>query len=182
MSFACRFTTLQAGMRMAAKCGISCRSGATRPALWETDALWVALTDAAVGQGGGFRCVPSLYRERARWPKAPVIDADGDETWLADTQGHQIEAVSAQTGDLIIWDYRLPHGNSWNNSAPPRIAFYVSMYPTSDDRLRRAAIESWKTGHCVPWWRNRPGYDRVEPSPPAALTNLGRRLIGPDGW
>jgi hypothetical protein len=167
---------------MAAKCGISCRSGATRPALWETDALWVALTDAAVGQGGGFRCVPSLYRERGRWPKAPVIDADGDETWLADTQGHQIEAVSAQTGDLIIWDYRLPHGNSRNNSAPPRSAFYVSMYPTSDDRLRRAAIESWKTGHCVPWWRNRPGYDRVEPSPPAALTNLGRRLIGPDGW
>jgi hypothetical protein len=107
---------------------------------------------------------------------------DGDETWLADTQGHQIEAVSAQTGDLIMWDYRLPHGNSQNNSAPPRIPFYVSMYPTSDNRLRRAAIESWKTGHCVRWWRNRPGYDRVEPWPPAALTNLGCRLIGLDGW
>jgi hypothetical protein len=141
----------------------------------------LALTDTDVGQGG-FRCVPSLYRDHEAWPKAPQLDADGDPTWLADTSGHEIVSVSAQAGDLIIWDYRLPHGNSKNISNAPRVAFYVAMFPAGDEAHRQAAVESWRSGCCVPWWRSRPGYDHVEPWPPAALTELGRRLLGLDPW
>jgi len=141
----------------------------------------LALTDTAIGQGG-FRCVPTLYRSRDKWPQAPVMDANGDENWLANTDGHPIEAVPARSGDLIVWDYRLPHGNSRNASTLPRLAFYVAMFPTINDNLRQGAIESWRSGRCVPWWRNRPGYDRVEPWSSATLTDLGRRLIGLDGW
>jgi len=141
----------------------------------------LALTDTAADQGG-FRCVPSLYHDRAAWPRAPIIDRDG-ENWLANTEGREIVHVSAQTGDLIVWDSRLPHGNSKNRSSKPRIAFYVMMGPfPPDGALRQAQIDSWRTGRCVPWWRSRPGYDRAEPWPPATLTKLGRRLLGLDEW
>ena len=140
----------------------------------------VALTDTAADQGG-FRCIPSLYRSRDAWPTKPSIDADGEKNWRADSNAGDIVHVPAQAGDLIVWDSRLAHGNSKNVSAMPRIAFYVMMYP-EDEQLRKAAVGSWRTGLCVPWWRDRLGYDRVEPWPPASLTELGRRLLGLDRW
>jgi ectoine hydroxylase-related dioxygenase (phytanoyl-CoA dioxygenase family) len=141
----------------------------------------LALTDTAADQGG-FRCVPSLYRACGAWPKLPAIDDDGEENWLADRTGRDIVHVPAGTADLIVWDSRLPHGNSKNNSAHPRLAFYVLMGPQSEAAQRAAAIHSWRTGACVPWWRSRPGYDRIEPWPPAQLTDLGRRLLGLEEW
>jgi hypothetical protein len=143
----------------------------------------LALTDTAADQGG-WRCVPTLYHAPEEWPETPVIDADGDETWLADASGREIVYVPAAAGDLIVWDSHLPHGNSKNLADRPRLAFYISMFPADDssERERRASVESWQTGRCVPWWRSRPGYERVEPWPPAKLTPLGRRLLGIDAW
>jgi hypothetical protein len=143
----------------------------------------LALTDTAADQGG-FRCVPSLYRDRDAWPAKPTIGADGEQNWLADTTRYNIEHVSAKAGDLIVWDSLLPHGNSKNRSSRPRIAFYVLMgrADRTDERARQAQVESWRTGRCVPWWRNRPGYDWIEPWPPAKLNGLGRRLLGVEPW
>jgi hypothetical protein len=140
----------------------------------------LALTDTALDQGG-FRCVPSLYLNLDAWPRRPVIHADGEEDWLADTTGREIIHLSAKAGDLIVWDSRLAHSNSKNESSRPRIAFYILMGP-ADDRSRQTAVESWRSGRCVPWWRSRPGYDRIEPWPPAILTELGRKLLGLDSW
>jgi len=139
----------------------------------------LALTDTGIDQGG-FRCVPSLYSDRDAWPTEPTIDADGNENWLADITDREIVHVAAQTGDLIVWDSLLAHGNSKNLSSRPRIAFYVLMGRADrwDERERQASIESWRTGRCVPWWRGRPGYNRVERWSPASLTELGRRLLG----
>lgn len=140
----------------------------------------LALTNTAANQGG-FRCVPSLSHDHGAWPDEPRLDADGEESWLADTAGREIVNVPAQAGDLIVWDSRLPHGNSKNTAVRPRLAFYVMMGP-ADDAYRRVLVASWRTGRCVPWWRNRPGYDLVEPWPPATLTKLGKRLLGLDLW
>jgi hypothetical protein len=140
----------------------------------------LALTDTSVNQGG-FRCVPSLYHDRDSWPRKAIVDAEGEENWLADTTGREIVHVPAQAGDLIVWDSRLAHGNSKNTSSRPRIAFYVLMGP-ADEGGRKIAVDSWRTGRCVPWWRNRQGYDRIEPWPPATLTQLGRRLLGLESW
>jgi len=142
----------------------------------------LALTDTAADQGG-FRCVPSLLHDRDAWPRIPHIEADGDVTWNANAAGREVVHVPARAGDLIVWNSRLAHGNSRNLSDRPRLAFYVSMNPAARNAaLSAAAIESWHTGRCVPWWRTRPGYDRVEPWAPAHLTPLGRRLIGLDPW
>jgi hypothetical protein len=140
----------------------------------------LALTDTVANQGG-FRCVPSLYHDRAAWAREPFINRKGHENWLAKTDGREIVHVAAQAGDLIVWDSRLPHGNSKNRSSEPRLAFYVMMFP-ADEAIRQIQIESWRTGRCVPWWRSRPGYDRIEPWPPARLTKLGRRLLGLQDW
>jgi ectoine hydroxylase-related dioxygenase (phytanoyl-CoA dioxygenase family) len=141
----------------------------------------VALTDTDANQGG-FRCVPLLYQERDTWLRAPMLDHGSAKNWLANNiEGCEIVNVLAQTGDLIVWDSRLPHGNSKNASSEPRIAFYVMMAPM-EEALRQANVDSWRTGRCFPWWRNRPGYDHIEPWPPAALTPLGRRLLGLDDW
>jgi len=95
----------------------------------------VALTDTAATQGG-FRCVPSLYRDVDAWPRQPIIHADGEEDWLANTAGREVVHVPAKAGDLIVWDSRLAHSNSKNESSRPRIAFYVMM-GRADDRLPR---------------------------------------------
>jgi ectoine hydroxylase-related dioxygenase (phytanoyl-CoA dioxygenase family) len=64
-------------------------------------------------------------------------------------EGREIVNVSAQTGDLIVWDSRLPHGNSKNGSSEPRIGFYVMMAPM-EEALRRANVDSWRTRRCFP--------------------------------
>jgi hypothetical protein len=75
-----------------------------------------------------------------------------------------------KTGDLIVWDWRLPHSNSKTLSTRPRLA------------LRDTAIESWRGSRCVPWWWRHRGYDRIEPRPSARLSELDRRLIGLHAW
>ena len=143
----------------------------------------IALTDTAADQGG-WRSVPSLYRTPDQWTKETIIDEDGDECWPADTEGHEVIHAATKAGDLIVWDSHLPHANSKNLASEPRLAFYVSMNTAArqEDSVREATIESWRTGTCVPWWRDRPGFGRVEPWPPAQLTTLGRRLLGIDPW
>ncbi len=141
----------------------------------------IALTDTTAAQGG-FRCAPSLFRASETWPTVPDTDADGDEHWRTHSNGHDIVHVPALTGDLILWDSRLPHANSQNLSNQPRLAFYVMMFPAGDAALRAANVECWESGRCVPWWRDRLGYDRIEPWPSAQLTELGRRLLGLDAW
>ena len=101
---------------------------------------------------------------------------------MADPTGREIVHAPAAAGDLIVWNSRLPHGNSKNVSTVPRLAFYVSMNRVGDAAFCQASIDSWRTGRCVPWWRARHGYDRVEPWPPAQLTAPGRRLLGLDSW
>ncbi len=141
----------------------------------------VALTDTSENQGG-FRCAPALFRDSSRWPQQPTLDAQGDEEWLADPKPSEITHVALNKGDLLVWTYRLPHGNSLNLSDRPRLAFYVALHPSMDEATMKANIECWQTGQCVPWWRHRHGYDRVEPWPSADLTALGRKLLGLDSW
>jgi len=47
---------------------------------------------------------------------------------------------------------------------------------------RELGVASWRSGRAPAGMRPRPGYDRIEPWPPADLTLLGRRLLGLDNW
>lgn len=127
------------------------------------------VTDVGPGQAP-FTCVPELFRDPP---------SDPPETWGIDVGGAAVVDVLGSAGDLIIFDGRLPHGRAVNTSDRPRIAQYVTMWPPGSWGEDAAVHQDvWQTGRAFEGFRNKPGWDRVEPWPPAQLTPLGRSLLG----
>jgi hypothetical protein len=137
------------------------------------------LTDVAADQGA-FCAVPGVFADRDGWlarhPEAgPEVDVD--------LEGHPIVPVPGRAGDLVIFDSRLPHGNGANRAAAPRVVQYLTMQPVGywgEQPSDHAAL--YRSGRANPAQRWRPGWDGVQPGPPATLTPLGRRLVGLDPW
>ncbi len=134
---------------------------------------------AATGAGGGgFRCVPALFRDQDRWPHDWAPGRIGP----ASVEPAEVVEVPTSTGDVVIWDSRLPHANSLNASDRPRVAFYLQYFPPGDAAAASERLEDYLAGRAPVFFRNKPGHDRVEPWPPARLTRLGRRLLGAEPW
>ena len=134
-----------------------------------------------VGQnGGGFQCVPSVYRDLDGWLAAQAAEFDYDEPSFPDDRVIQIEG---RAGDLIVWRPSLPHGPAPNTSDRPRIGFFVNMRRSPiDEGERLQSVSWWRENRAPPWWRGLPGQLDPEPGPPARLTPLGRKLVGSDTW
>lgn len=147
----------------------------------------VYLTDASA-ERAPFCTIPAVYQNLAGWL------ADKPAEWShrsADFSGCEMTPVPGNAGDLLIWDAKLPHGPGWNRSSSPRLMQAVSMFraprqgggwPGVRDWPKEEQIEWWQTKRAPPWWRNVPLQSDPEPGPPAALTPLGRRLVGLDDW
>lgn len=137
----------------------------------------VALTDAPAGHGG-FRCVPSLYRDRDRWPTTwpaagayqPVLGPDDE-----------IVEVPLRRGDLLIWDSHLPHGTVRNLGPAPRAVFYLQVHPPGTEAERAERLADIARGAAPPWVRWKPRHDRLDPHD-VELTELGSRLMGTAPW
>lgn len=140
----------------------------------------VALTDAPAGHGG-FRCVPSLFRDPGRWPTEWVETDHGTEYQVADP-GDEIVEVPVRRGDLLIWDTHLPHGTVANRGSTPRAVFYLQMHPPGNEEQRLERVADVDAGRCPPWWRWKPGHDRLDRHEDMALTPLGERLLGRVRW
>lgn len=142
----------------------------------------LSLTDTGSGRGG-FQCVAGMPRRLEDWIATQPGDRD---PYRPDLAGLEITEVDTRAGDLLIWDSRLPHGVRPNTSDRPRLAQYVSMSPAreDDEALRQGRIRSWlhrtsPAGDVFPGdpreWERRHGTT-------AALTPLGRKLLGLDLW
>jgi Phytanoyl-CoA dioxygenase (PhyH) len=156
------------------------------PLHWDVDprnanALWfqgiLALTHAPAG-AGGFRCSPSLMHNRDRWPSAWQTSSYGAEYRPIDVVDSEVVEVPLDAGDLLIFDSHLPHGTVRNEAASPRVAFVLQMFPEGSPAEAEANVADHLAGVTPPWWRWKPGHDRVELGPPATLTDHGKRLIG----
>jgi Phytanoyl-CoA dioxygenase (PhyH) len=141
----------------------------------------VALTDTAAGEGG-FCCAPTLMRNQDRWPTTWPVTPWGTEYRAGPVADDELVEVPLQVGDMLIVDSHLPHGTVRNLSSRPRVAFYLQLFPAGTAEEAEANIADHEAGIAPPWWRWKPGHDRVEPGPPARLTALGRRLIGLEPW
>ncbi len=136
------------------------------------------LTDAGA-EHGAFCGVPGLFADLDGW-LARHPDAGTEDV---DLEGHELVPVPGRAGDLVLFSAKLPHGNGANTAATTRIVQYVSMWPLgAPDASAEESAALYRSGRASPAFRRRPGWDVVQPWPPATLTPLGRRLAGLDAW
>lgn len=141
----------------------------------------VLLTDVR-RNGGGFQCLPEIYRNLDAWLErhARRHDFDFFNPGLSHRRTTQIEG---KAGDVILWSSKLPHGTAINVSNRPRIAMFVSMEPPCDDAQLRESMKTWwPTKRAPDYWRGLPGQIDPEPGVPAVLSELGLKLIGVMSW
>ena len=147
----------------------------------DPDVLWyqgiLALTHAPAG-AGGFCCSPRLMHNRERWPTSWTSSRFGVEYRPAAVAEREVTEVPLGVGDLLVFDSHLPHGTVRNTADSPRVAFVLQMFPEGSQEEADANIADHLAGVAPPWWRWKPGHDRVEPGPPAVLTDHGKRLLG----
>jgi len=141
----------------------------------------VLLTDVG-SDGGGFQCLPEVYRNLDAWLRqhSQRDDFDFFNPGLNHCSATQVEG---RAGDVILWSTRLPHGSAVNRSRKPRVASFVSMQPPAlNPQLRESMKSWWLTKRAPDNWRGLPGQLDPEPGPPAALSELGLKLIGVLPW
>ncbi|HEY3694334.1 phytanoyl-CoA dioxygenase family protein [Phenylobacterium sp.] len=86
----------------------------------------IYLTDTGAEQGA-FEVVPGFHRGIDAWLEGL---GDGVDPRRVDLSA-QARRVAANAGDLIIWHSALPHGASPNTGDRPRLAQYVTQYPST---------------------------------------------------
>lgn len=138
------------------------------------------LTDTDVDQGG-FQCIPGFHRTFYDWVATQPADRNPR---FPDMDGLDIKVVDGKAGDFVIWHRLLAHGNGHNRSTRPRLAQYITMSPApeKDEEQRTARIRSWQECRPMEHWPGdlRDWERRLQT--PAALTPLGRKLLGVDYW
>lgn len=140
----------------------------------------VYLTDTDESQGA-FCCVPSLYQNL--------------QTYLAENKGNDLArrpkvpdedlvALGGTAGSLLLFNRFMPHSSLGNESDKHRFVQYVSMEPVGDEKIRQQRIKNWQE-KLPPEWAIRQKIkeqDIPESGQAAALTPLGRKLVGLDLW
>ena len=86
----------------------------------------LCLTDCA-GDQGGFVCVPGFHRRLQEWEAAQPPHRNTQVPTLDNVEGWELRLVGAAAGSIIIWNSALPHSNSKNTTAKPRIAQYITF-------------------------------------------------------
>lgn len=142
----------------------------------------LALADTDASQGG-FQCVPELYRDLARWIAGQPADRNPRKP---DLTGYTITKVPLRAGDLVIWSTLMPHGNGHNVSDQPRLAQYLTMAPAEEDNAeaRQTRLRCWQQNLPPPGpaFPGDPRQIEERRGKPAALTALGRKLLGAERW
>ena len=142
----------------------------------------LSLTDTVAGQGG-FQCVAGMPKRLQAWIAGQPDDRDPH---CPDLSGLTVTNIETNAGDLLIWNSQLPHGVSANHSDRPRVAQYISMSPAQESNAvaRQWRIDAWLHRR-APEGDPFPGDPRQweqQHGTTAALTPLGRKLLGLDSW
>ena len=146
----------------------------------------IALTDTEPDVGG-FQCAPELFKQFEQWKATAPADRDPIRPGV-DRRQFPVIQPQLRAGDLLIWNGLLAHGVARNRSQKGvRSAQYLSMMPAleSHQELRRSRVESWRTLSTPDWNATLLGDATKHESlryGPAALTELGSRLLGLTSW
>ena len=176
----------KAQRRAAATQAAATEASATKAAATEVSATEAAATEVSAAQASvsDAACLTPAPPVRAPClgeftPVRPREDADV----LA-----RVTHVGAGAGDLVVWDSRIPHGNSRTNaSAHSREVVFVGLLPAVPLNAAFAVAQrsKWEAGvEPVDQWVKAPGGVRLDKYAGSVddLTPLGRRLLGIDPW
>ena len=165
---------------------------------WKPIQCFIALTDTLESNLGGFETCPGFHRQFDGWmqhrkpavhsngstaagnppcvgsfsPIRPVEDADVIQ---------QFQHISCRAGDLVCWDYRLPHANSKFNFGDTREVIYLGFLPCIELN-RRYAEEQLKrlNNNEVPtdqWHSSKRKEECVH-----IFSTLGKKLLTIEEW
>ncbi|MEZ4451678.1 MAG: phytanoyl-CoA dioxygenase family protein [Nannocystaceae bacterium] len=153
----------------------------------------LALGDTTEDQGG-FACVPGFHREIEAWAAAhPEWAAPPEKAFVRIRDQAMIRErltpIPMKKGDLLVFDSRLPHGSTRNETVRWRVCQYITLVPAipANQSLQANALRGWATGERPT--RYPGGSHTVDAGPerercgtPPPLTPLGARLVGIEPW
>lgn len=110
---------------------------------WRPIQAFVALTDTVDADEGGFEACPGLHKRFSRWSdfRLPSVNKPnepapcvGSFTPIRPNEDRDIialfEHIPCRAGDLVCWDFRIPHSNARHNKKhEAREVVYLGFLP-----------------------------------------------------
>ncbi|GIJ78811.1 phytanoyl-CoA dioxygenase family protein [Micromonospora phaseoli] len=125
-------------------------------------------TDVEPG-GGGIHVVPGGHRFVEQKARGVSAGRQLYDKWR-DIPGLETVEVTGSSGDFVLMHHLMPHAASHNRNSTTRVAQFLRY--SRDDA-------PWSVGERP---GDRPGANGFGPAQLAAMTPLGRRLLGVDPW
>lgn len=160
---------------------------------WKPIQAFVALTDNIDANTGGFEAVPGFHRQFNEWTErrppskgSTIVPCVGDFTPIRPVEDREVieqfRHIPCRAGDLVLWDYRIPHANARFNHAPfAREVVYLGFLPYVErniafarEQLRKMEAGAAPSGQ---WGGFTPGRACT-----FEFSELGRKLMLIDEW
>jgi len=160
---------------------------------WRPIQAFICLTDTLLPEQGGFEACLGHHKSFVQWAagrtggkhgqSAPCV---GDFTPIRPVEDRDVinrmQHIPCKAGDLVCWDYRIPHANSrFNHTDHARAVVYIGLLPAVPVNARYAEcqLSRYRSGQ-VPTdqW-----HESSDPQPcEYQFSELGQRLMGMIPW
>eukprot|EP01038_Epipyxis_sp_PR26KG_P012251 gene12251-16425_t len=160
---------------------------------WRPIQAFVSLTDTLLPNQGGFEACPGFHLEFNDWAanRIPSLGQDsppcvGDFTPIRPIEDKSVllrmTHIPCRAGDMICWDYRIPHANSrFNTLSIPRQVIYIGLLPhiSLNKTYALHQLDRFRNG-LVPMdqWHERKESEKSK----YEFNSLGLRLMGIIDW
>lgn len=161
---------------------------------WRPIQAFVALTDTLNANEGGFEACVGFHKQFDEWAVSRPAGANqaqppcvGDFTPIRPIEDKDVisgfQHIPCKAGDMVCWDYRIPHANSRrNDTSRAREAIYVGLLPYVPRNIVYAQeqLQRYRRGK-VPGDQWHDSSD-VQPNQ-YPFSRLGQLMMGmSDGW
>lgn len=170
---------------------------------WRPIQAFVALTDTTDPNEGGFEACPGLHKRFLRWeqyrlpshtkPSYPP-PCVGSFTPIRPVEDRDIirliEHIPCRAGDLVCWDYRIPHSNArFNNKKEAREVLYLGFLPyiNLNKAYAKIQLQNYLLGkNPTDQWIHTPTSQKSTDIKKGQnfyqFSAIGRMLMGIDDW
>lgn len=164
---------------------------------WRPIQAFIALSDTPYPEMGGFEACRGLHKHFDEWTMSrPGAGSDGADPLPPPCVGEftpirpkedadilsRFEHIPCHAGDLVLWDYRIPHANSRRNtSQEARRVVYIGLLPAipMNKAYAEYQLERYLSG-IVP---DDQWHEHMTSQPNSyVFSNVGRKLMTMDSW